>query len=329
MTEQTTETPDAPGARPTDTAPLTETAPATAPEAPLTETVPATAPEAPPTDTAPAEAAPAPLIPAPPLPLSPPLPLPPKPPRRVLRAVARWTAAVLVCGGLGAGAAAGITSMERTDVPGLATESDGRWDYPELSLPVLPAGSPRPYSDGNVGEVHHADLRRLLLPAPAGATVDKKLDGGWVSTEQYLSEYAKGERSDITLILKDSAPRHVAARGWTMPDGTSTRIYLVQFNSTAFAQYFMDSINDSGSGVPLVGAPEAVLDERWSGGGKVEGTSSYAYEEAKPYGAAQVRHGYLVAGDTLALVVQSREGREGTKSVPFHQTLIVQNQMLG
>lgn len=297
MTEQTKETPDAPGA--------------------------------PPTDTAPAGAAPVPLIPAPPLPLSPPLPLPPKPPRRVLRAVARWTAAVLVCGGLGAGTAAGITSMERTDVPGLATESDGRWDYPELSLPALPAGSPRPYSDGNAGEVHHADLRRLLLPAPAGATVDKKLDGGWVSTEQYLSEYVKGERSDIAHILKDSAPRHVAARGWTMPDGTSTRIYLVQFNSTAFAQYFMDSINDSGSGVPLVGAPEAVLDEGWSGGGKVEGTSSYAYEEAKPYGAAQVRHGHLVAGDTLALVVQSREGREGTKSVPFHQTLILQNQMLG
>ncbi|GGT46404.1 hypothetical protein GCM10010207_53550 [Streptomyces atratus] len=278
---------------------------------------------------APSEATPVPQAPEPP---SAPPPVPEQP-GRVLRAVARWTVAALVLGGLGAGTAFGITSMERTDVPGLATESDGRWDYPELSLPALPAGSPRPYSDGNVAEIHHADLRRLLLPAPAGATVDKKLDGGWVSTEQYLSEYVKGKRSDITHILKDSAPRHVAARGWTMPDGTSSRIYLVQFNSTAFAQYFRDAIvHDTPSGVPLVGTSETsgmVLDEGWNGAGKVERTASYAYDEAKPYGEAQVRQGYLVAGDTLALVVQSREGKEGTESVPFHQTLILQNQLLG
>ncbi|MCX4846395.1 hypothetical protein [Streptomyces sp. NBC_00893] len=258
-----------------------------------------------------------------------PAPSAPKPPRRVLRAVARWTAAALVLGGLGAGTAFGITSMERTDVPGLATESDGRWDYPELSLPALPAGSPRPYSDGNVAEIHHADLRRLLLPAPAGATVDKKLDGGWVSTEQYLSEYEKSGRPDLGRLLDDSAPRHIAARGWTMPDGTSTRIYLVRFNSTSFAQGFMDAITVSGSEVPLVGAPETVLDEGWNGGGKVAGTSSYVFDEVKPYGAAQVRNGYLVAGDTLALVVQSRKGKEGARSVPFHQTVILQNQLLG
>ncbi|WP_405750831.1 hypothetical protein OHA19_18545 [Streptomyces sp. NBC_00012] len=274
---------------------------------------------------APAEATPVPQAPEP---FPDPAPAP-KPSRRVLRAVARWTVAALVLGGFGAGTAFGITSMERTDVPGLATGSDGRWDYPELSLPALPAGSPRPYSDGNVAEIHHADLRRLLLPAPAGAIVDKKLDGGWVSTEQYLSGYVKGERSDLTRTLKDSAPRHVAARGWTMPDGTSTRIYLVRFNSTAFAQYFMDSIAGNGSDVPVVGAPETVLDEGWSGAGKVEGTSSYVYEEAKPYGEAQVRQGYVVAGDTLALVVQSRKGKEGTPGVPFHQTVILQNQLLG
>ncbi|MCX5110455.1 hypothetical protein OOK13_18235 [Streptomyces sp. NBC_00378] len=283
-----------------------------------------------PDGTVPAAPAEATSVPQAPEPFPDPAPSPaPKPPRRVLRAVARWTAAALVLGGLGAGTAFGITSMERTDVPGLATESDGRWDYPELSLPALPAGSPRPYSDSNVAEIHHADLRRLLLPAPAGAVVDKKLDGGWVSTERYLSEYAKSSRSDLAQTLKDSAPRHVAARGWTMPDGTSTRIYLVRFNSTAFAQAFMDSIAGSGSEASLVGAPETVLDEGWSGAGKVAGTSSYAYDEAKPYGEARVRHGYVVAGDTLALVVQSRKGEESTRSVPFHQTVILQNQLLG
>nr|WP_326592665.1 hypothetical protein [Streptomyces brevispora] len=71
----------------------------------------------------------------------------------------------LVLGGLRAGTAHTITSTERTDVPGLATEGDGRWDFPRLSLPALPPGAPRPFSDGNTAEVHHADLRRLLLPA--------------------------------------------------------------------------------------------------------------------------------------------------------------------
>ncbi|MFF8691419.1 hypothetical protein ACF08W_04355 [Streptomyces sp. NPDC015144] len=256
---------------------------------------------------------------------------PQKPPRRILRAVARYTVVAAVFVGLGVGTAYGIASMDRTDVPGLATESDGRWDYPQLSLPALPDGAPRPYSEGNTGEVHHADLRRLLLPAPAGATVDKKLDGGWVNTDTYLSAYEKKGRSKLRAALRDAAPRHAVARGWTMPDGTSTRIYLVRFNSTAFAQGFLDLITESGVETPLTGVSDPVLDEEWNGGGKVEGVAPYVFDEEKPYGEARVRHGYLVGGDTLALVVQSREGtgKETTPAVPFHQTMILQAQLLG
>ncbi|WP_406428134.1 hypothetical protein OHA59_20710 [Streptomyces sp. NBC_01589] len=259
-----------------------------------------------------------------------PLPVAPKPHRRVLRAVARWTAAVLVLGGLGTGTALGITSMERTDVPGLATEGDGRWDYPELSLPALPAGSPRPFNEDNTAEVHHADLRKLLLPAPAGATADKKLAGGWVSTAQYLSVYRKSKRAELGQVLKDSALRHITARSWTMPDGTSSRIYLLQFNSTAFAGAFRDEISENTStGAQLIGSPTTDLDETWSGGGRVENTTTDVYAEDKPYGSEQVRHGYVLSGDTLALVIQSRKGKAGTERVPFHQALILQNQLLG
>ncbi|WP_406452905.1 hypothetical protein OG782_20235 [Streptomyces sp. NBC_00876] len=270
----------------------------------------------------------------PPMPELPPLPPPPaapRPPRRVLRAVARWTAAVLVLGGVGTGTAYSITSMERTDVPGLATESDGRWDYPRLSLPALPAGSPRPFSDGNAAEVHHADLRKLLLPAPAGATADKKLTGGWVSTRQFVSEFDDGPRTGLTQTLRDAALRHIAARGWTMPDGTSTRIYLLRFNSTADTDAFRDDryIGSASTGDALAGKPEMTLDEAWSGGGKVENTSSYVYSEKKPFGDVQARQAYLVAGDTVALVIQSRKGGGGTPRIPFHQTLILQNQLLG
>lgn len=256
------------------------------------------------------------------------VPAPAKPPRRALRAVARWTAVLLVLGGVGAGTAFGITGMERTDVPGLATKSDGRWDYPKLALPALPAGSPRPFTDGNEAEIHHADLRKLLLPAPRGAAVDKKLTGGWVSTDQYLSEYAEDERAGLRQALTDYSVRHIAARGWSMPDGTTTRIYLLRFNSVAFAESFMYSKLNVGMtvGAPLTGAPTTELDETYEASGAVD-TSDHAYVEPKPYGAQQVRQSYVVAGDTLALVVHAKKG--GAAAVPFHQTLILQNQLLG
>ncbi|MEU0393317.1 hypothetical protein ABZ208_11150 [Streptomyces sp. NPDC006208] len=252
-----------------------------------------------------------------------------RPPRRVLRAVARWTAAVLVFAGAGTGTALGISSLERTDVPGLATENDGRWAYPKLSLPALPAGSPRPFTAANDAEIHHADLRSLLLPAPRGAAEDEQLPGGWTGVEQYLSEYAKDERGELREVLTEYAVRHVAARGWTMPDGTSTRIYLLRFPSVAYAESFKDEGLDVGvtAGVPLAEAAATELDESYDTSAKAPGTSAYVYAEPKPYDARQVRQAYVQAGDTVALIVQARTG--GAAAVPFHQTVILQNQLLG
>jgi hypothetical protein len=51
------------------------------------------------------------------------------------------------------------------------------------------------------------------------------------------------------------------------------------------------------------------------------------YVESKPYGAEQVRQGYLSAGDVLAVIVQSRKG--AAKAVPFRQTVALQSELLG
>ncbi len=254
---------------------------------------------------------------------------PPKQPRRALRAVGRWTAAALAFGVLGTGTAFGIASLERTDVPGLATASDGRWDYPELSLPALPAGSPRPFGAGNPAEIHHADLRELLLPAPAGAVPDKKLPGGWISTETFLDAYRQQDRPSVSQLLKDAAPRHIAARGWTMPDGTASRIYLVRFNSTAFASGMLDDLNvGSSAGTPLDRTDTTEIDDSWSSQNDFENTLSFVFAEQAPFGAEHVRQAYTLAGDTLALVVHERAGKRETGRIPFQQTLILQNQLL-
>lgn len=253
-------------------------------------------------------------------------------PRRVLRAVGRWTAAVTVFGLLGTGIALGITSQERTDLPGLATEHDGRWDYPRLVLPALPSGAPRPFAEGNTAEIHHADVRDLLLPAPAGATAAEDLpsiEGEWVGLARFAKVFAEEDRAEIEQRLTDDAVRHIAARGWTMPDGTRTGVYLLQFNSAAYpGDFYLDVI--SAGFVPdvgVAGTQETIVDEGWPAGTLVPNVFLHTFDEAKPRGEEHVRSAYLTAGDTLAVIVQSRKGT--AEAVPFQQTVILQSQLLG
>lgn len=277
----------------------------------------------------------------PPLPAEPPLSgeqaSPGEPPRsagdrRVLRAVLRWTAAVVVFAAAGAGTAYGITDMKRTDVPGLATASDGRWDYPELVKPPLPDGRPGAYdAESEVVDRHYADLRKLVLPAPEGAKPDGALRGtdGWLPTEDFLSQYAsKDDRDELGQTLTDQGLRHIAARGWTTPDGTRTRVYLLQFATAAvvddvmgaeFAQYDAPMRT-------LRGSEASSRDESFPEKSDLDTETRFTYAEDKPYGAEQTRQAYIGAGDTLALVVQSRKG--GAAAVPFQQTVVLQGQLL-
>jgi hypothetical protein len=255
-----------------------------------------------------------------------------RPERRVLRAVGPWTAAVTVFAALAGGIGYGLTLPERTDLPGLATEDDGRWDYPELSLPALPSGSPAPFADGNRGQVHHVDIRDLLLPAPKGAAKDDDLpplDGGWVSGKTFASLYEKDGRDEIAQRLTDEAVRHIAARGWVMPDGTRTSVYLLQFDTQVYASYFSSTLTGGGltPGTALVDAPKAELDDDWPTQATLENVMRDAYDEAKPYGKTHVRQAYLTAGDTVALVVQETPG--AAPRVPWEQTVILQSQLLG
>ncbi|MCI3272051.1 hypothetical protein MQP27_13100 [Streptomyces sp. 7R015] len=258
-------------------------------------------------------------------------PAPPKNDRRVLRAVLRWTAAVVVFAAVGAGTAYGITGMERTDVPGLQTESDGRWDYPTLTKPPLPSGSPGPFAEENKAGSHYADLRALVLPAPKGASEDKALRGsdGWLPTKDFLAQFTGKERVDaLRQNLKDNGLRHIAARGWTTADGTRTRVYLLQFDTAAVVDELFsgDVAPYSSPGYSLRGAGDFAADQDFPSAARVEKIPYSVYAESKPYGSEQVRQAYLSAGDVLAMVVQSRKG--AAKAVPFQQTVILQSQLL-
>ncbi|MET7450830.1 hypothetical protein ABZT03_02830 [Streptomyces sp. NPDC005574] len=251
--------------------------------------------------------------------------------RPVLRAVLRWTAVVTAFAAFGTGTAYGITRMERTDVPGLATESDGRWAYPEITRPPLPSGSPGPFATVNWAEAHYADLRALLLPAPDGAMDDKALrgTGGWLPTKDFLPVFAaKEDRDEVGRLLTDHGLRHIAARGWTTGDGTRTRLYLLQFDTGAVAETLYGELTEySGPRHAVAGATETEFDDAYPTDADSGSVTRYAYDEVKPYGAEHLRQAFLHAGDVVALVLQSRKGT--TAAVPFQQTVTLQSQLLG
>ncbi|CAM5494254.1 hypothetical protein SAVIM338S_03491 [Streptomyces avidinii] len=250
--------------------------------------------------------------------------------RRKLFAALRWTAAVLVFAAVGTGVAHQVTQPERTDIPGLSTKSDGRWAYPALAQPTLPPGAAVPFAQDNKDGIHYAGLTQLLLPAPTGSTLDSTLKlekDEAVSVDTFLEEYEAGTREKMKEQFTDEGLRQIAARGWTTPDGTRTRVYLLRFHASGF----VDTFKGCGPGMALNGVKLMGSDLDWSKGKAGQFVPSLdalsLFAESKPVGDEQVKAGCVQAGDIQAVILQTRKGEVAT--VPFHQTVILQHQLLG
>ncbi|WP_042454164.1 hypothetical protein, partial [Streptacidiphilus jiangxiensis] len=228
--------------------------------------------------------------------------------------------AVGVLAVVGSVTAALVAAPARTDIPGLKTPTDGRWSFPALTLPTLPPGNGP--SDASAEHVHRVDLRSLLLPAPAGATVEAGLPGagGWYPTSSLLGLFASSGLVQIKNALQDAGLRHVAATGWTMPDGTHTEIYLQQFRSSATATQADTAESISGY---LSAAPDAVS----GGAGDLGSLSSATVRSAlAASGHPAVTYAYLPIGDTELLVVMSNPKR--VPVVDFQQVMLLENRLL-
>lgn len=243
-----------------------------------------------------------------------------------MRAGLRWAALALVFAVAGAGTAYAVTRPERTDIPGLKTPDDGRWTYPALALPQLPGGRPRPFDAArNPAAVHYADLRVLLVPAPQGAVDDTALPGtkGWLAPAAYLATRPNGDGPQQEAALKEGGLRHIAARGWTMPDGTHAQVYLLQFISRAYAGRYLQGQGST--------APKGVsAGERDDAPGALvpEEAEVHAFGEKTPYGPEMTRYAAVGAGDTVAVVTLTRKGGAVPEQA-FAQTVALQARMLG
>ncbi|MFC8452777.1 hypothetical protein [Kitasatospora sp. NPDC057223] len=281
--------------------------------------------------------------------------------RRRRMAAVRWGAAVLVLGLVGVEAAVAVTTMDRTDLPGLATPADGRYSFPTLVLPPLPSGKPAPSADGRSAR-HHADLRSLLLPAPkeavapaatAGAStagaataaasataatatatasgtatatatavpVAGPTPGEWVACDALADD--QRDPVAVKAVLAENACRAAAVREWTAKDGTRTQIRLLHFGSA-------DEASAVSRFIWTAGAPklEGLQTDPAKDFDTVVGVASMVRSNGggKPGAPATARVGYLVAGDVVAVIEMTNP--QDVPAPAFRQVVTLQSDLL-
>ncbi|WP_224284776.1 hypothetical protein [Streptomyces sp. LS1784] len=270
------------------------------------------------------------------------------------KAAVRWSCAALVFALAGTGTALAVTAPERTDLPGLATASDGRYTFAPLTLPPLPAGKEAP--DGKGRSPHQADLRYLLLPAPkeaggpltppvfpaptlgptpsasptasptpsASATALAPVSefGQWVPCDAIAEE--QQDAAKMRSLLLADACRAATVREWTASDGTRTQIRLLRFGS------FRESW-DAFTALRGKAQPKAAPDTRTtshSDWDTVDGISRTVMESttAGPKGDPTARFAYVSASDILAVITMTNPA--GVPTVPFRQVVTLQSDLL-
>ncbi|MEU6880885.1 hypothetical protein [Streptomyces sp. NPDC046712] len=154
-----------------------------------------------------------------------------EPPRR--RRVGRTVALIAVAAVLGivGGTAVGYgiqAEREPTPLPAL--------NQLDLAYPKpLPKGQkPAPLTAAEDRKVKtDGDLRKLLLPKPAGSKKAEFTDeDGWLSLSEYATEYNEPGRA-FTYQL-DNKVRRIAATSWQTGEYKTTEIRLVQYRSSDF-----------------------------------------------------------------------------------------------
>ncbi|KJY27293.1 hypothetical protein VR44_27975, partial [Streptomyces katrae] len=166
----------------------------------------------------------------------------------------------------------------------------------------------------------------LTLPAPVGSAPDPGLKlekDSAVTVDTFLEEYDPSAREKMKQGFADNGLRQIVARGWTTPDGTRTRVYLLRFHGSGFADTF------TGCGIDLNGVKGMEPDSAWEQARTQpapDPSGISVLRESVPFGDEQTRVGCVQSGDVQALILQNRKG--GAGAVPLHQAVILQRQLL-
>ncbi|MDI2129356.1 hypothetical protein [Yinghuangia seranimata] len=238
----------------------------------------------------------------------------------------RLPIALLVLVAVATATAVLVTLPGREKMPRLGTKSDGRYDFPRLALPPVPAPTVQDGGDLDAKQLHSADPRTLLLPAPKGARPAEggPAAGSWVDTTAFGKAYLRPEQ--VTPLVNDIGVRNIAATSWRTADGVRTEIYLLWFEGPAGRKQFDQDI--ASGQVPAALQDEYdlyVLPEPLQ---RTTAVDQISGRVAKRPGADGrfARVAYIDNGDMAAVVVSS--GPPGLPRVGFDQTVTLQAQLL-
>ncbi|MFC5667192.1 hypothetical protein ACFP3U_30030 [Kitasatospora misakiensis] len=270
------------------------------------------------------------------------------------KAAVRWSAAAVVCALAGTGSALAVTAPERTDIPGLATKSDGRYVFPALVLPPLPSGTAVPRENKSR---HAADLRRLLLPAPreaggslapaglptsapTGSATGSPTASASPTTSATSTTPAPGATADwadcktLTADQKDPAKlrtllvqyacRAATVREWTASDGTRTQIRLLAFGSSNEAWPVFLGFRDNGDPKDIDGLRN-VTPSNWD---MLYGVDFVVRQTPAtgPGTEPAARVAYLSAGDIVGVITMTNP--KGVPAAAFQQVVTLQSDLL-
>lgn len=156
---------------------------------------------------------------------APPVALPDaRPRRRALRTVGLIAVAAVL--GLVGGTAVGYGVQSQREPTPLPPLNQPALAYPK-PLPKGKAPDPLPASEDHQAKAQ-GDLRKLLVPKPAGAKKDEFGDrDGWMSVREYASDFERaGEALSYQL---DLGIRRVAVTSWKTGENRLSQVRLIQY----------------------------------------------------------------------------------------------------
>lgn len=188
-----------------------------------------------PEEVSPAEPVPVPVTPLPEASVEEPQPPQAVPAKRRPRGRTTLIIAAAAVLGIAAGTAVGYgVQAGRAPTP-LTTLSQPGLGYPAKALPAGQVPDPLPASQNRQVRTD-GDLRKLLIPRPAGWSENKDMDmvsvqDGWMGVENYALDFEDEDFMFGRLLEADI--RRVAAAAWKKGEHRMANVWLVQFRSGA------------------------------------------------------------------------------------------------
>jgi hypothetical protein len=236
-------------------------------------------------------------------------PLPQPKPRKVRKRRTGLLFSIACALGVGGGLGAGFAIQQHrspTPLPSLYVA------LPDQQAPAgaAPATTPTPSADQIANDDQlklDGDLRKLLLPAPAGSKPWDSLQqpDSWESIYDYSLRYSSDTQVSVFTDMNDDGFERLAETGWDTSSGSAVEVDLMQFHTTSGAnQYF--AVHTSGDTLPnsLLGHVEVWNDKDQFG--------DYAADA------------YDLHGDVVVIVTETSQTKPVTESTV---TSVIEQQL--